>query len=189
MGKKNWKEVLRKLAPTIATAVGGPFAGQAVQVLSNAVLGKPDGKEAEIEEAILNATPDDLLKLKQAEHQFKLEMEKLGIAKEQLVFDDIKDARARHMAVKDKTPAILAYIATALWLAILLALFFNSDLPILQSPERVQILMYVLGVTSTLVGMGYQFFLGSSKGSDAKNEMFKDIIAAMQDKDAKLSQK
>jgi hypothetical protein len=39
--------VVRTVAPTIATAVGGPLAGMATRVISEALLGKPDGSEAE----------------------------------------------------------------------------------------------------------------------------------------------
>jgi len=35
-------------------------------------LGKSDGREAEIEQALQNAKPEDLLKLKQADQAFKL---------------------------------------------------------------------------------------------------------------------
>ena len=40
--------IVKTVAPTIATAMGGPLAGMAVRTLSETLLGKPDGTEAEL---------------------------------------------------------------------------------------------------------------------------------------------
>jgi len=48
----NWKSILGTVAPGLATALGGPLAGMAVQAVSNAVLGKQDGSDDEIAAAI-----------------------------------------------------------------------------------------------------------------------------------------
>ena len=54
------KGLLKSIAPTIGTAIGGPLAGQAVQAISNALLGHPNGTQDEVEVALQNATPDQL---------------------------------------------------------------------------------------------------------------------------------
>ena len=57
----DWKSVVRTVAPTLATALGGPLAGAAVQALSVALLGRPDGTEQEVAEAVLTGGADALL--------------------------------------------------------------------------------------------------------------------------------
>jgi hypothetical protein len=49
--------LVRTVAPSIASAVGGPLAGMATPAISEALLGKPDGTEAELTEAAAKATP------------------------------------------------------------------------------------------------------------------------------------
>lgn len=53
----DWKEIVRAVAPTLATALGGPLAGVATSEISNAILGKSDGTEAELGDALVKATP------------------------------------------------------------------------------------------------------------------------------------
>lgn len=175
--KKKFLGIVQSVAPTIATALGGPLAGAAVQEISKRLLGKSDGTMDEVESAVIGADPDMLLKLKDAEYEFKLKMKELDVAEDRLAYEDIKSARDRHVAVRDKTPAVLSYIATSLWLLILTALFFVDDLPILQTSERMQILMYILGATSALVSMAYSFYLGSSSGSAEKSKTINTIVA------------
>ena len=77
----DWKGLLKKVAPTLATVLtgGNPLAGLGVKALSDAVLGKPDGSEDEIALALQGATPKMLADIKVADQSFKLEMEELGI--------------------------------------------------------------------------------------------------------------
>jgi len=101
------KSVLATVAPLLGTALGGPFGGLAGSLLSKA-LGTNDPKA--MEAAITSTDPDILLKLKQADNDFQAQMKTLEISEEKLSFDDIANARAREMAVKDTTPRNLAYL-------------------------------------------------------------------------------
>ena len=58
-----WKRVLRAAAPVIGTAWGGPLGGTVATVVSEKILGKPDGTETEIAQAIGNGGPEVLAKL------------------------------------------------------------------------------------------------------------------------------
>ena len=75
----NWKGLVKTVAPKIATVLGGPMAGLGVKALSNAILGKPDGTEDELEIALAGATPEMLGKIKAADQAFELEMKKQDI--------------------------------------------------------------------------------------------------------------
>lgn len=182
MGKKNKKflGILRNIAPTIATALGGPLAGTAVQALSNAVLGKPDGTEEDIE-AVIAADPDALLKLKEAEYNFKQRMKELEISEDQLVYQDMESARQRHMKVKDKEPARLAYISMVIF-AGLVAVVLTQTAMIEASEFAKVIVATIIGASVGWVNSGFDFFLGSSKGSKDKTTSLTDAVSRSLDK-------
>ncbi|MBI5874897.1 MAG: hypothetical protein HZB81_03470 [Deltaproteobacteria bacterium] len=124
MPNTDWKSIVGSVAPTIATALGGPLAGMAVSAISQAVLGKPDADEAEIGEAIVKSNnPEILLKLKTAEQEFAAKMKQLDIDMEKIAADDRASARQREVAVKDTTPRNLAYLYTVGYFVMISALF------------------------------------------------------------------
>lgn len=103
------KQIVGAVAPTLGTALGGPFGALAGKVLSTA-LGTPDGDSGAIETALASGDPATLLKLKQAETDLQAKLAELGVQQEQLAYADAANARAREVSVKDKTPRNLAYM-------------------------------------------------------------------------------
>jgi hypothetical protein len=166
--------VLATVAPTIATAVGGPFAGMAVTALQKALglspSDTPAASQAAIEQAMLTATPEQILALKQAENAFTVQMEQLGISREQLVLQDIANARAREIAVKDNTPEVLAYMITAGFFSILGYLLVEGKPA--QGGDVMLVLVGSLGTAWTGI-IGY--FFGSSAGSADKSAALNKI--------------
>lgn len=170
-GGGKWKAILAKVAPTLATALGGPLAGTGVAVLSKVLLGKEDGTEAEIAEIVAGAQPEVLLKLRQAEQEFKVRMEELRITEEQLVFDDIASARERETYVKDKMPAILTSGISLGFIGYVIAITFLPEVPV----EK-EILMFVLGQLSGMATQGVTYYLGSSRGSKHKSASIDKVL-------------
>ena len=84
MASFDWKGTISAVAPALATALGGPLAGIAVQQISTAVLGKPDGKEAEVAQALSAGGPELLEKLKQADNEFAEKMAGLNVDLEKI---------------------------------------------------------------------------------------------------------
>lgn len=166
--------VLATVAPTIATAVGGPFAGMAVTALQKALGLTPSettaGSQAAIEQALAVATPDQILALKQAENAFTVQMEQLGISKQQLVYQDIASARAREVAVKDSTPANLAYAVTVGFFGTLGFMLWNGK-PAVGGDA----LLVMLGSLGTAWAGIIAYYFGSSMGSSQKT----DALAAL----------
>ena len=89
----SWKEIVRNIAPTLGVALGGPMAGAATKFIADKMLGKPDATQAEIADVILGASPDQLTKLKELDHQFKLDMKNLEIDVYELEYKDRDSAR------------------------------------------------------------------------------------------------
>lgn len=163
------KSVLATVAPLLGTALGGPFGGMAGMMLAKA-LGTKDPKE--MEAAITSTDPDILLKLKQADNDFKVQMQTLEISEEKLSFDDRASARGREIAVKDRIPAILAITVTVGFFSTLAVMIFHG-VPT-TGAEAFLVMLGSLGTAWAGI-MGYYF--GSSAGSAAKTDAINKVIS------------
>ena len=158
--------IVKTVAPTIATAMGGPLAGMAVRTLSETLLGKPDGTEAELAAAAAAATPDQLLALKNAENNFKLEMKKLDVDLERISAGDRDSARQMTVQTRDWTPRALAGVITVGFFGVLMYMLMFG-LPAAGGGEA---MLVMLGTLGTAWGAVVSFYFGSSAGSRAKDE-------------------
>lgn len=164
MAKFDWKSTIGAVAPALATALGGPLAGAAVKAISSAVLGKENGTEKEIEAVVASQSPDVLLQLRKADQDFKIQMEKLGVDLEQIHQKDRESARAREIALKDHTPAVLAYGVTFGFFATLWYCFVHG------MPEKGgEALLIMLGSLGTAWSGIVAYYFGSSAGSKHKD--------------------
>lgn len=168
----NWRETVAALAPTIGTALGGPFGALAGTVLGS-ILGvkKEDGSidsslEA-LEKAVKGLTPEDYVKLKVAEQEFQTKMVELDIEKDKLSFNDRDSARKREMEVKDSTPKLLALLVSVGFFGLLVALMLVKDIP----TSTHELLNTMVGACGTGWTMMLAYYFGSSRGSDSKNSV------------------
>lgn len=157
--------LLSQVAPTIATALGGPLAGVAIKTLSTALFGHEDASEDQISEAMATASPDQLAAIKKIDADFKVQMKSLDIDLERIAAGDRDSARQMQQNTKDSTPKILAYFITfGFFGALVWILVFG--LP--QTGLEV-ILMMLGSLSSSWTGV-VQFYYGSSAGSKAKTD-------------------
>jgi hypothetical protein len=157
--------LLGQIAPSIATALGGPLAGIAVKTLSNALLGHESGTEEDVANALQNASPEQLSVIKKIDADFKVRMKELDIDLERISAGDRDSARQMQISTKDSTPKILAYFITfGFFGALVWILVFG--LP--QTGLEV-ILMMLGSLSSSWTGV-VQFYYGSSAGSKAKTD-------------------
>jgi hypothetical protein len=163
----DWKGLVRTVAPTLATAIGGPLAGAATQAVSTALLGKPDGSEDEIIQAAATATPDTLLKLKQAETDFLLKLKELGIKEEDIFAADRKDARARAISQNDKSPIYLGAVILLVWGFINIFLLMTTKPPVISD----MVLGRILGMIDSVTLAFIYFIYGTSSGSQKKTDI------------------
>jgi hypothetical protein len=157
--------LLAQVAPSIATALGGPLAGVAVKTLSNALFGHEDGTEQQVSEAMATASPDQLAAIKKIDADFKVQMKSLDIDLERIAAGDRDSARQMQQNTKDSTPKILAYFITfGFFGALVWILVFG--LP----QTGLEVILMMLGSLSTSWTGVVQFYYGSSAGSKAKTD-------------------
>lgn len=161
--------LLGQVAPTIATALGGPLAGVAVKTLSNVLFGHENATEDQISEAMAAATPDQLAAIKKIDADFKVQMKSLDIDLERIAAGDRDSARQMQIANKDWTPKALAFFVTfGFFGALIWILVFGIP------KTGMEVILMMLGSLSTSWTGVMQFYFGSSAGSKAKN----DLLAA-----------
>lgn len=178
MGKSlDWKSLVGSIAPTIATALGGPLAGAATKAISTAVLGKDGGTDDEIAQAIATGGTDVLAKIKEAEHAFKIRMKELDIDLEDIAAKDRDSARSREVKTEDKTPRNLAYIYTLGFFVTLAAQFYLVMSQIVVQPSALRMLDATTGILFAMMLGSKEYYFGSSAGSSRKNEMMKDLLS------------
>lgn len=158
--------LVRTVAPSLASAVGGPLAGMAVRTISDALLGKPDGTETELAEAAAKATPEQLLALKKAEQDFAVKMRELDIDLERIANADRDSARNREVKTKDWTPRVLAALITVGYFGALFYMLRNG----LPQHGGSEAMLVMLGTLGTAWGGVVAYYFGSSAGSKAKDE-------------------
>lgn len=174
----NIGNILKSVAPFIASALPGPLGVGAKIVLSEVFgIGK-DASEEKLEAAIASATPEQITALKAAENGFKERMTALGydhIAKlEELANAEMANARQREIELaragaKDNTPMILAFGACLAFIGMLgYVLMANIDQ---WGQVKVSIVSGVIGTLSGVVLTIFAYYFGTSKGSEAKNAM------------------
>ena len=157
--------LLGQVAPTIATALGGPLAGLAVKTISEAMCGHSDANESEVSAALMGATPEQLQKLKETDATFKLKMKELDIDLEKISSEDRDSARKMQMETRDWIPRALAISVTFGFFGILTWLL-TKGVP----PTGSETLIYMLGALGTAWTGIVQFYFGSSAGSKAKTD-------------------
>lgn len=173
----DWKSIVATVAPGLATAFGGPLAGMAVSALATKLLGKPDASQAEVQAAVLAASPADLLKLREAEMDFQKAMSDAGIKLEEISAGDRASARQLEVSTKSWTPSILSYCILGASTAAFLGVICGK-VTIPTDPQTAVIYGSVLTflVTESKAILGYWF--GSSSGSQNKDDTIASIAKA-----------
>lgn len=160
---KTFGPLIGSVAPTIATALGGPVAGIAVKALSGALFGHQDASEDEIQAALANPTADQLAALKKIDADFKVQMKSLDIDLEKIAASDRDSARNMAIMTHDWTPRILAMVVVAAWGITTWYLLQN-----VIEPSMREIIARVLGNLDSALVLVLSYYFGSAhKHSDA----------------------
>lgn len=182
----DWKSIVKVVAPTIATGLGGPLAGLATKALSEALLGTPDGTEDQVAQAVLGANPEQLLAIKNADQEFAKEMKRLDIDLEKTYVADTSDAR--HVFAENKSVFWLGIAVLVTFAAVMFGVLWGS-FEILTGGitiKDVAIVATVSGLVGTVVGyvaanaqQVVSYFFGSSRGSADKTAAMSSAISRL----------
>ena len=155
---------LKQIAPTIATALGGPLAGMAVSAISKAV----GVDEDKVQDLISSnkMTPDQIAQVKLAEIELKRQENELGLNFESLAVDDRKSAREMQATTRSIVPPVLAAIVTFGFFGILGGMLFGK-----VSTADNTVLTMMLGSLGTAWTGIIAYYFGSSAGSQAKTDL------------------
>lgn len=164
MNSKDWVDTLSAVAPALASALGGPLAGLAVGMATKA-LGNTEGSESELAAAIATGDPDVLVKLKEANHQFELELKRLDVELEKVNAGDRDSARTLAINQGLKPQLVLSTIYTVGFVWLLWALFAGQAEVPKEHLGLANVLIGMLGAGQTQI---LNFFFGSSSGSKEK---------------------
>lgn len=169
-------QVLRAVAPTLAATALGPFAPLAAPILQK-IFGTTDAKSTEA--ALLTATPEQIIALKQADIAHEEFLTTAGITKDQLAYADV--ASARNMAIQTKDPTVrqMAWLNVGGFLGVSVFLIVAA----VVWPEQVAkvpatawaTLGTVFGYLAKSASGTEAFYFGSSAGSQAKDATIADI--------------
>jgi len=157
-------EWLKQIAPTIATALGGPLAGMAVSAISKAI----GVDEKDVGDLINNnkLTADQIAQVKLAEIELQKQANELGLNFEALAVDDRKSAREMQATTRSIVPPLLAASVTLGFFSILGGMMFGK-----MSVADNTALTMMLGSLGTAWEGIIAYYFGSSAGSQAKTEM------------------
>lgn len=153
---------LEQIAPTVATALGGPLAGLAVEAVSKAMGVSQDDAKKMMDEGKMSS--DQIAQVKAAEIELQKMQQQLGLNFEELAVKDRASAREMQAQTKSIIPPVMAILVTMGFFGILVALMFGG----VQRSEEVLVMLGSLGTAWTGI---IAFYFGSSHGSQNKDEM------------------
>lgn len=166
----NWKDTLLSLAPTVATALGGPLAGVAVSAIGK-VLGI-DNATTELVADVINSgklTPDQISEIKKLELQYQNEEAERGFKYADLSYKDRDSARKAN--VEGGTQKHLFWLSL-----VLLILTIGTEIYVLFSgypkdslPEV--IVGRILGLMDAVAMMVLAYWYGTNSSSSQKTQL------------------
>ena len=163
----DWLKTLKTVAPTVAAALAGPLAGEAVAALIGIVggAGQEDVRKA-IEGGRLTA--DQISQLRQLELQFQENERERGFKYAELAFKDRDSARQANVTGGTQRPLF--------WLSVMLLLIcLGTEVAVLVfgMPDGTSELVVgrVLGLLDAIAMTVLAYWFGTSSSSAIKTQM------------------
>ena len=147
------KNLVSTVAPALGSALGSPLGGAAIGMIAEK-LGVPNNQQA-VEKAVRQATPDEMLKLKEADNEFEVKMKELEVDVFRLEAEDKQNARATFS--KDWTTKLMGILTLSGFMGYIF-------LVTLQPPEQNSeaLINLVLGYLGGLASAVISFYFGAS---------------------------
>lgn len=162
----NWLDTLKTVAPTVATAFGGPLAGAAVTAIGS-IFGMSDPTVDKITKMFTDGqiTPDHLAEIRKLEMQYQDNEKERGFKYAELAYKDVASARDMQSATKSTTPTILSYGVLIAGGAMMWSVLFGYAK--VDSVLAGTLIGYAVSEMKAVL----QFWFGSSQGSKDKDEL------------------
>lgn len=176
--------VVKTLAPTIATVLGGPLAGGAVTALESVFGITPqagsstEDRQTALAAAISGATPQQLADMRKADQDYAVAMAQAGFKDAEtlasLKVQDTVSARTMQVSTRSLMPPILgsAIIIGSLAAA---GAILSGKVSYLNTTEATMV-GTVIGYLFSEAKAVLSFYFGSSQGSDRKTELLAQSI-------------
>lgn len=190
----DWKDVVRTVAPALATAFGTPAMGVAVSALGNVLLGDANASEEAVEAAVMaGMSPDAMIRLKELDQQYALENRRIDLQNKQTEYQNdqvyITDTQdARHNNAQSSDVFHLGIAVLCIYGLILLGSLYGSFAIItggiiLKDVATVGMVSTfigtVIGAVGSMAGQVISFYFGSSKGSDRKTDQMVEAFKTL----------
>lgn len=163
----SWTDTLKKLAPTVAAALGGPLAGTAVSAITQIIGG---GSVEDVRKIVEGGqlTAEQISELRKLELQFQENEKERGFKYAELEFKDRDSAR--------KTNTESGMQPYIFWLGVgILALCLGTEIWVLVKgvPDATADIVAgrVLGLLDSLAIGVFTYWYGTSNGSARKTDM------------------
>jgi hypothetical protein len=160
------KDILKALAPTAATLIGGPLAGMAVKAIGDAI-GIDEPTQEKIAAAVTGGqlSGEQVVAMRQADNALKAKLAELEIRAEELEVQDRDSARDMQAQTRAKTPALLS------WLIVGAALGLEGYVMIAGIPSAVQDLVAgrILGTLDAALMTVITFWLGAAHNAQQRS--------------------
>ena len=162
----NWLDTIKTIAPTVASALGGPLAGIAVTALGS-LFGIAEPTQEKIKSAIEQGqmTGEQISAIRTLELQLQAEERERGFRYAELEFKNVADARAMKISTNSLFPELLSTLIVVGFFGILGWMMYKP------SAIESQPLLIMLGSLGAAFGAVINYWLGSNKGSDRTKEL------------------
>lgn len=160
----DWIKKLKEYAPHIAGAVlsgGATLPALAVKAVSDAI-GVDVKDESALADIVTDASPDAMLKIKQADNAFKIRMRELDVELGAAELRNQEHAREQHK--HSPMPAIIACALTVIIAGMLYAVF-ELTIPV----ENSEVAYYLFGQVTTLWAASITYWVGTTRSSAEKD--------------------
>lgn len=165
----DWKDTVKTLAPTVASALGGPLAGAAVTAIGN-ILGLDKPTQDSIKSAIETGqlTSDQIAQIKQLELKYQNDEKERQFRYSELEFKDRDSARQAN--VQGGTQKHLFWMSIVLLIVSLGAEVYVLFKGLPQGTSEL-VVGRVLGLLDAVAMMVLTYWYGTSAGSARKTEI------------------
>ena len=171
----DWKAVINTVAPTVASALGGPLAGAAVVALGK-IFGLDNATQDTIQDVIQSGkmTAEQIAQVRALELQYQNDEKERGFRYAELEFKDRDSARQRETNVKDNTNKVLAFTVVGAFIAMVTGTLLGY--------AKVDSVLAgtLVGYLSAKCEQVLAYYFGSSAGSAEKSKLLAQAPAIEQ---------